>query len=37
MWLGDLNYSFEWDWLIELFDDNLESELEENRSFLNQS
>ena len=43
MWLIDLNYSFESDWLIELSDnklsnnkltdDNLASELVENRSF----
>ena len=42
MWLVDLNYSFEFDWLIELSnnklpDNNLASELVENRSFLNQS
>ena len=47
MWLIDLNYSFEYDWLIELSDNklsnnklsdnNLASELVENRSFLNQS
>ena len=45
MWSADLNYNFEW--LIELSDDklsnnkfsdnNLASELVENRSFLNQS
>ena len=44
MWLVDLNYSFECDWLIELCDntlsnnklynDNLASELVKNRSFL---
>ena len=42
MWLVDLNYNFECDWLIELSnnklsDNNLASELKENRSFLNQS
>ena len=47
MWLVDLNYNFECDWLIELSDNklsnnklsdnNLASELVENRSFLNQS
>ena len=42
MWLADLNYNFECDWLIELSDNklsdnNLASELVENRSFLNQS
>ena len=41
MWLIDLNYNFECDLLIELFDNklsenNLASELVENRSFLNQ-
>ena len=42
--LVDLNYNFECDWLIELFDNKLSdnnlalaSELVENRSFLNQS
>ena len=45
--LGDLNYNFECDWLIELSDNklsnnklsdnNLASELVENRSFLNQA
>ena len=44
MWLVDLNYNFECDWLIELSDNklsdnelsdnNLTSELVENRSFL---
>ena len=39
MRLVDLNYSFECDWLIEvsdnkLSDNNLASELEENRSFF---
>ena len=39
MWLVDLNYNFECDWLIELSDNklsdnNLVSELGENRSFL---
>ena len=43
MWLVDLNYNFECDWLIELSDNklsdnklsdnNLASELVENRSF----
>jgi len=42
MWLVDLNYNFECDWLIELSnyklsDNNLTSELVENRTFLNQS
>ena len=37
LWLVDLNYNFECDWLIELSDDklsdnNLASELVENRS-----
>ena len=36
MWLVDLNYNFECDWLIKLSDNNLTSELVENRSFLNQ-
>ena len=40
MWLVDLNFNFEWDWLTELadnklsFDNNLTSELEENKSFF---
>ena len=29
MWLVDLNYNFQCDWLIELSDDNLASELVE--------
>ena len=42
MWLVDLNYNFECDWLIELSDNKLsdiylESELEEDMNFLNQS
>ena len=42
MWLAELDYNFEWDWLIELSDNklsanNLTSELMENRSFLNQT
>ena len=47
MWLVDLNYNFECDWLIELSSNklsdnklsgnNLTSELVQNRSFLNQS
>ena len=42
MWVVDLGYNFECDWSIELSnnklsDNNLESELVENRSFLNQS
>jgi len=42
MWLGDLNYNFECDWFIELSnnklpDNNLTTELVENRIFLNQS
>ena len=47
MWLVDLNYNFECDWLIELShsrklsdnkmsDNNLASLLVESRSFLNQ-
>ena len=32
--LVNLNYNFECDWLIELSDNNLPSELVENRSFL---
>ena len=45
MCLVDLNYNFQWDWLIELSinklsnnklsDNNLASELVENRTFLN--
>ena len=39
MWLVDLNYNFECEWLLELsnnklFDDNLASKLVENRSFF---
>ena len=34
MWLVDLNYNCECDWLIELSDNNLASELLENRSFF---
>ena len=34
MWLVDLNHNFESDWLIELSDNNLASELVENRSFF---
>ena len=42
MWLVDLNYNFDCDWLIELSsnklsDNNLASKLVENRSFFNQS
>ena len=42
MWLVDLNYNFECDWLIELSDNKLSdnnwaSELVGNRSFFNQS
>ena len=42
MWLVDLNYIFESDWLIKLSDNklsdnNLASGLVENRTFLNQS
>ena len=42
MWLAELDYNFEWDWLIELSDNklsanNLTSELVENRNFLNQT
>ena len=47
MWLVDLNYNFEYDWLVELsdnklsdnkvYENNLTGELVGNRSFLNQS
>ena len=47
MWLVDLNYNFEGDWLIELSDNklsdnkvsdnNFTSDLVEKKSFLNQS
>ena len=37
MWLVDLNYNCECDWLIELSDNNFASELVENWSFLSQS
>ena len=42
MWLVDLNYNFECDWLVELSDNklsdnNLTGELVGNRTFLNQS
>ena len=42
MLLVDLNYNFEFDWLVELpdnklSDNNLASELVGNMSFLNQS
>ena len=47
MWLVDLNYIFECDWLIKLYDNklsnnklsdnNLASELVEKMKFLNQS
>jgi len=42
MLLVDLNYNFEFDWLVELSDNKLSdnnwaSELVGNRSFLNQS
>ena len=42
MLLVDLNYNFEFDWFVELSDNklsdnNLASELVENRSFLNES
>ena len=37
MWLVDLNYNCECDWLIELSDNNFASELVENLSFLSQS
>ena len=33
LWLVDLNYNFECDWLIELSNNNLASELVESRSF----
>ena len=34
MLLVDLNYNFEFDWFVELSDNNLASELVENRSFF---
>ena len=42
MWLVDLNYNFECDWLIELSDNKLSdndltTKLVENMIFLNQS
>ena len=37
LWLVDLNYLFECDWLTEVSDKNSASEEVENRSFLNQS
>ena len=37
MLLVDLNYNFEFDWFVELSDNNLLSELVGNRIFLNQS
>ena len=42
MLLVDLTYNFEFDWFLELSDNklsdnNLAGELEENRTFLNQS
>jgi len=42
MLLFDFNYNFEFDWFVELSDNklsdnNLASELVENRTFLNQS
>ena len=37
MWVVDLNYNCECDWLIELSDNNLASESVESRSFLSQS
>ena len=33
MRLVDLNYNFESDWFIKLFDNNLASELVEDKSF----
>ena len=33
IWLVDLNFNFECDWRIELSDNNLASELVENRIF----
>ena len=33
MRLVDLNYNFEFDWFIKLFDNNLASELVEDKSF----
>ena len=37
MLLVDLNYNFEFDWFVELSNNNLASELVGKRSFLNQS
>ena len=37
LWLVDLNYNFECDWLIKLSDKNLASEYMDSRSLLNQS
>ena len=38
MWLVDLNFNCECDWLIQLSDNNLATELVENKSFFfNQS
>ena len=36
MLLVDLSYNFEFDWFVELSDNNLASELAGNRGFLNQ-
>ena len=37
MLLVYLNYNFEFDWFVEMSDNNLESELVGNGSFLDQS
>ena len=34
MWLVDLNFNSECDWLIQLSDNNLATELVENKSFF---
>ena len=34
MWLVDLNYNFECDWLIKLSDNNFTSEFVENQEFF---
>ena len=36
LWLVDFNFNVECDWFIELSGNNLASELEENRGYLNQ-
>jgi len=37
MWLVDLNYNFECDWLIELSDNKLSDNKLSDNNFLNQS